>query len=427
MNIIFLTLVRISDIEDRGIYHDLMRKFRDEGHNVYIVTAVERRQGKGTSMVESNGVKILNVKTLNVQKTNIVEKGVGTLLIEKQFKSAILKYLGDVKFDLITYSTPPITFTNVVKYLKQKNPLALSYLQLKDIFPQNAVDMGMLNSSGFKVQGSRFIIDWAKFFLYKYFRRKEKALYDASDYIGCMSPANVAFLLKHNPSIDAKCVEVAPNSIELRKDDDVLNDIGQLNAARIYIRKKYNLPLDKPMFIYGGNLGKPQGIDYLVKCLDANKRRTDCFFVVVGSGTEYSRLEAWMSDVRCLKEDVCVKVMKGLPKEDYDMLVRSCDVGLIFLDHRFTIPNYPSRLLSYLENKMPVLCATDVNTDIGKIAEENGYGYWCESVKTEDFTALVDKILVSDRKVMGEKGYVFLKDNYLVDHTYNAIVNHVKS
>ena len=119
-----------------------------------------------------------------------------------------------------------------------------------------------------------------------------------------------------------------------------------------------------------------------------------------------------------------VKLMLRLPKEDYNMLVRYCDVGLIFLDHRFTIPNYPSRLLSYLENKMPVICATDVNTDIGKIAEENGYGYWCESVKHEDFTALVDKMLASDRKAMGEKGYEFLKENYLVEHTYNKIMSH---
>ena len=32
-----------------------------------------------------------------------------------------------------------------------------------------------------------------------------------------------------------------------------------------------------------------------------------------------------------------------------------------------------------LPRLMPVLCATDPNTDIGTIAEENGYGYWCES------------------------------------------------
>lgn len=422
MNVVFFTLVRISDIEERGIYQDLMRKFRDEGHQVYIVTAAERRLEQETSLVDSHGVKILNVKTLNVQKTNIVEKGIGTLLIERQFKAAIKKYLGGVKFDLITYSTPPITFTNVVKYLKQQNPQAVSYLQLKDIFPQNAVDIGMMSTTGIKG------------LLYKFFRRKEKKLYAFSDYIGCMSPANVEFVLKHNPEIDAKRVEVAPNSLELK--DYSLQD-GQEEAERYYIRKKYNLPTDKPIFIYGGNLGKPQGIDYLIKCLDANKDRTDCHFVVVGTGTELPKLQEWYDGLRLtaygLKANTNstnhtnVTVMKGLPKEDYDMLVKYCDVGLIFLDHRFTIPNYPSRLLSYLEYKMPVVCATDVNTDIGRIAEENGYGYWCESVKPEDFTALVDKMLASDRKALGEKGYEFLKENYTVENTYNAIMKHIKN
>lgn len=417
MNIIFLTLARIADIEERGIYQDLMRKFRDEGHNVYIVTPCERRLGLQTSLTENKGVHILNVKTLNVQKTNIIEKGIGTLLIESQFKCAIKKYLGDVKFDLITYSTPPITFTNVVKYLKMRNPHALSYLQLKDIFPQNAVDLDMVKGSWSKVHG---LVDFGKYLLFKYFRKKEKALYEVSDYIGCMSLANVQFVLDHNPEVETSRVEVAPNSIEL---DNSIVDPEQEESERVYIRKKYNLPINRPIFIYGGNLGKPQGIDFLIKCLDAVKNRLDCYFVVVGSGTEKYKLDDWY-DRQNHSDCLAVKVMSSLPKEDYDMLVKYCDVGLIFLDHRFTIPNYPSRLLSYLEYKMPVICATDVNTDIGKIAEDNGYGFWCESVKPEDFTALVDKMLASDMKTMGERGYEFLKKNYLVEHTYHAIMKH---
>lgn len=411
--LIFLTMSREpANINSRGIYPDLLRKFRDEGFDVYIVMPHERSLGKPTELRDENGVHILGVKTLNLQKTSIIEKGIGQILVESQYKSAIKKYLNDVKFDLILYSTPPITFPKVIAYLKKQTPKAITYLLLKDIFPQNAVDLGMMSKTGVKGQ------------LYKFFRNKERSMYELSDYIGCMSPANVDFLLKHNPEIDDKRVEVAPNSIDLAYGLQLnsLEDEGQQKAARYYIWKKYDLPLDKPIFIYGGNLGKPQGIDYLVKCLDANKNRTDCYFVVVGSGTEYPRLEAWYN----ANLNLNVKVMKGLPKADYDLLVRSCDVGLIFLDHRFTIPNYPSRLLSYLEYKMPVLCATDVNTDIGKIAEENGYGYWCESVKPEDFTALVDKILTSDRKAMGERGYEFLKQNYLVEHTYNAIMRHLK-
>lgn len=119
-----------------------------------------------------------------------------------------------------------------------------------------------------------------------------------------------------------------------------------------------------------------------------------------------------------------VSLFTRLPKEDYDMLVCSCDVGLIFLDYRFTIPNYPSRLLSYLENKMPIIACTDKNCDTGTIAEEFGYGLYCPSNNVELFTSCISKILSMDIKMMGEKGYLFLKKNYLVEHTYNTIIRH---
>lgn len=438
-NLIFLTMSRsTASINSRGIYPDLLRQFRAEGWNVYIVMPHERSLGKPTELNEEDGVHILGVRTLNLQKTNVVEKGLGQLLVEKQFKRAIKKYLGDVTFDLILYSTPPITFPKVIEYLRKKNPAAKSYLLLKDIFPQNAVDMGMLQ--GMQVQGSKFKVEswigFGKYQLYKMFRRKEKRLYALSDYIGCMSPANVQYVIEHNTEVDPKKVEVAPNSIEApcppkgenfeneSEDDKVLRE----NNERYHIREKYDLPVDKPIFIYGGNLGKPQGIPFLVECLEANTHRDDCHFVVVGNGTEFHYLESRITQMkeRAQKEQMPfnVSLMKGLPKEDYDQLVRACDVGLIFLDHRFTIPNYPSRLLSYLENKMPVLCATDPNTDMGRIAEENGYGYWCESNSVEAFTALVDKMLTSDRKEMGERGYEFLKNNYLVGNTYHTIMAH---
>lgn len=415
MKLIFLTLARMEGIESRGIYSDLMRKFRDEGHSVYIVTPSERKCGKKTQLLEVDGVHILRVRTLNIQKTNIIEKGLGTLLIEWQYKRAIKKHLKGVKFDLITYSTPPITLTNVVKYLKRENPEAISYLQLKDIFPQNAVDVGMFPEDSF---------------IHRYFRRKEIQLYKNSDYIGCMSPANVEFVRQHNPYYPEDHVEVAPNSIELSHTEEIHR---QAQDDKETIRIKYGLPTDIPIFIYGGNLGKPQGIDFLIKCLDSNKSRDDCFFLIIGSGTEYPKLEKWYEDndnkSKYRKERFHVKVMKSLPKEDYDRLVRACEVGLIFLDHRFTIPNYPSRLLSYLENKMPVICATDVNTDIGRIAEENGYGYWCESKNTIDFTVLVNKFMAHPERIreMGERGYEFLKQNYLVEHTYQAIMKHLPS
>lgn len=405
MNILFLTMSSgFANIEARGIYTDLMRKFRDEGHEVYIIHPNERRNGRPTEVKTEGRIHCLGVRTLNVTKTNVVEKGIGQLMLESQFKRALKKFFSNVKFDIILYSTPPITFNKVIEYAKKASDgKAMTYLLLKDIFPQNAVDMGMLSKTGVKSG------------LYKMFRRKEEELYRLSDFIGCMSPANVRYVLKHNPEVSADKVEIAPNSVDLAISEVV--DEGESVA----ILTKYGLPTDKPIFIYGGNLGIPQGIPFLLECMEANADREDCHFVVVGSGTYYQRLADWYKE----RKPKAVTVMKGLPKADYDKLVRACQVGLIFLDYRFTIPNYPSRLLSYLENKMPVIACTDSNCDTGFIAEENNFGIYAPSNDVKAFTSAVDRMLMADIKAMGERGHQFLKDNYLVEHTYKAIMKHL--
>ncbi len=400
MNILYLTMSRIESIATRGISPNLLCYIRDQGHNIYMVSPRERSLGRPTGMMAVDGIHILGVRTLNLQKTNVIEKGLGQLLVEYQYRNAIRRYLKDIHFDLILYSTPPITFSAAIQYAQRRNPNAKTYLLLKDIFPQNAVDIGMMSKTGIKG------------ILYRYFRKKEKYLYSISDNIGCMSPANVEYLLSHNPEIQRDKVEVAPNSIQL---------VEAPKVNKVEIRNKYGLPVDRPLFIYGGNLGKPQGIPFLIDCLDSNANRTDCHFVVIGNGTEFSKFQKWYLETK----PASVTLMNRLPKDEYDRLVASCDVGMIFLDHRFTIPNFPSRLLPYLENRMPIIAATDPNSDTGKIAEKNGYGYWCESDSVEAFTSILNKMITSNIHEMGEVGYRFLCENYLVQNTYNAIIKHL--
>lgn len=410
MKVAFLTLVGINNIEDRGIYSDLLREFRDRGHDVYIICPFERRENRKTELLEDKGAHILGVRTLNVQKINIIEKGLGTVLLEYQYKNAIRKYLKDIKFDLIMFSTPPITLVGAVRYLKRLSTNSVTYLLLKDIFPQNAVDINMMKKDSL---------------LYKYFRSKEINLYNIADYIGCMSPANVKFLLENNKWLDPVKVEVCPNSVQptaLPFKNEKKTEINSYDSQRKALLTQYGIPTDKPIFIYGGNLGKPQGIEFLIRCMDTNVGRKDCHFVIVGNGTEYSKIEAWYN----AHLGGSVTLLQRLPKEDYDLLLEYCQVGLIFLDHRFLIPNFPSRLLSYLEYAMPVICATDPNCDMGSVVEQNGFGFFCESNDVTAFTLCVNKMINSDIKVMGRKGYDFFLSNYTVENSYNIIMNHFK-
>lgn len=250
--------------------------------------------------------------------------------------------------------------------------------------------------------------------LYKFFRNKEKKLYYISDKIGCMSQANVDYIIKHNPEVAPNKVEVCPNSIEVI--DKSVDD-----ETRIAIRTKYGIPIDKKVFVYGGNLGKPQGIPFLIKCLQKCKDIGDVIFLVVGDGTEYGLLENYVNK-SCQKN---LKLMKRLPKEEYDIMVAACDVGMIFLDYRFTIPNFPSRLLAYMQAKLPVLAVTDSNTDIGKVIVNGGFGWWCESNDSDNFVNALESALKSDFATVKDKEFKYLLDYYSVETAYQTIMNHI--
>lgn len=390
MNILFLSLERYWSITEHKLYTDLLRKFIEGGHKVYSLSPVERREHKKGGVIKEGNSTIIKVNIGNIQKTNIVEKGISTLLIERQYLTAIRKHLNHVKFDLVLYPTPPITFVNVVEYIKKRDG-AYAYLMLKDIFPQNAVDIGMMTKDGIKG------------LLYKYFRNKEKKLYAVSDKIGCMSQANVDYVLRHNAEVSSDKVEICPNCIEVQ--DFQLSDV-----EKIKMREKYGIPIDKKVFVYGGNLGRPQGIPFIIECLKLCKN-DDAYFLIVGDGTEFGKLDNYVKTERPSN----VKLMKRLPKDDYDRMIAACDVGLIFLDHSFTIPNFPSRLLAYMQAGLPVIAATDPNTDIGKVITEGGFGWWCESNNVETFEKIIDESIKSDLSEMGELAFSNLKRNWHVE------------
>jgi len=398
MNILFLSIGNLKNLSQKGLYPDLVRQFRSKGHEVYVVCANERRNAKETQLTKESDIHVLRVKTGNLTRVNLLEKGISTLLVETQFKAAIRKFFGRVCFDLVLYSTPPITFCNVIDYIRKRDG-AKSYLLLKDIFPQNAVDIGMMKKSG------------PTAVLYKYFRAKEKKLYAISDRIGCMSQANVDYVLQHNPEVDPGKVELCPNSIEVE-------DMSVDATVRKEIREKYEIPLDKKVFIYGGNLGKPQGIDFVLRCLEKLTAHDNAYFLIVGDGTEFKKLEAWFRE----HKPGNMKLLKKIVKADYDRLAAACDVGLIFLDHRFTIPNFPSRLLSHMQAKQPVLACTDPNTDVGQVITGGGFGWWCESNDPDGFASKVNEACKADLTPMGEKGFAYLEDHYSVAKTSEQIL-----
>lgn len=403
MNILFLTLANMEDINQRSIYKDLVRELSNHDVNIYVVSPRQKRTQLPTDTIKIRNINIIRVKTGNLTSTNsLIEKGLSTIMIEYQYLNAIKKYFKDIKFDMVMYSTPPITFNKIIKYYK-KNHNSLSYLILKDIFPQNAIDIGLMKENSI---------------IHKIFRKKETELYNQSDIIGCMSQGNMDYVLKHNNYINPNKVEVFPNAIK------PIKRINKRKKNRS-ILKKYNISEQDTLFIYGGNLGKPQGINFLLKVVDQFEQIKNGHLLIIGSGTEYSKIESHIE----LKEPVNVGLYNKLPKEEYDQLVNSADVGLIFLDKRFTIPNFPSRLTSYMENSLPILAATDKNTDLRDVLYESKSGFWSESEEQNvgKFIKYAQKLAKNPdlRSNMGNNGRKYLEENYDINKTVNILLNHI--
>jgi glycosyltransferase involved in cell wall biosynthesis len=231
-----------------------------------------------------------------------------------------------------------------------------------------------------------------------------------------MSNANVNYLLDNNPSLNKNNIEVNPNSIYIDEEDQIKNIESNLF-------NRITLPEDKTIFIYGGNLGKPQGINFLLEVIIESQINPKGFFIIVGSGTEFKYVEKWFNDIN----PVNAILLSELNQKEYNLLLSKCHVGLVFLHPNFTIPNYPSRILNYMENSLPILFATDKYTDVGSDAENYKYGFWCENGDLIKFVSFVNYCIDNKQVLesMGKNGFERLKNEFNVDNSYQLICKRV--
>ncbi len=396
MKIIYLALGYPDIKKTTNLYTDLISEFHKNGNEILVVAPTLERDKIGIK--KEGGIDVLRVKSLKLFNTNLLVKGLANILLPFHYKKALKKHVKDFDFDLILMPTPPITLVKVIEWLRKKTN-AKTYLILRDIFPQNAIDLKMMKENGL---------------IHKFFRKKELKLYAACDEVGCMSKANVDYVIKHNPKMDHSKLHILPNweNLPTYKEVDDNNEI----------KKNYGIE-NKLVIIFGGNIGKPQRMENIIKlakeCIDIK----DMVFFIIGSGSERANLENMIASEN-LKN---VILRNQIPRSDYNKLLQIADIGLISLNQDFTIPNFPSKVLSYFSLKIPVLASIDVNTDFGEFIENINAGIWSEAgdvilLKNNLMKLYNDKNL---RKEMGQNGHDYMKENLLPSDAYSIIISHV--
>jgi len=380
------------------IYTDLAEVLHESGHEITVAVSEQAKNKKVTEIKLERGFKVLRIATGNYYDVGLIEKGITTLRIPILMKKGISKYLGDCEFDMILFEAPPVTNAGLVAWAKKKFNCP-AYLMLKDIFPQNAVDIGIMKNKGL---------------IYRYFTVKERKLYETADYIGCMSKANIEYIIRNNPCLDPNKVELFPNTKKI---------VSEIPDIKGEMRKRYNIPENSCVFLFGGNMGKPQYVELLCEAVKSCKNNNNIFFLFVGRGTERYKIEHTIKEFH-IKNAL---VIENLPRDEYEQITRECDVGLVILDPRFTIPNYPSRILSYMEYAKPVLAATDKVSDIKELISEADCGEWVWSGDTEGFIEKIKEMATSnDLSVKGYNGRKYLEKHFRIEDSVEILVNKIK-
>lgn len=398
MNILYIASIFPTPKEGENLYTDLASELVENGHRVTVIVSEEKRKIDDTKVCMERNFNVIRVRTGNLYEIGSVEKAISFITLQSKMKNAINKYLSDEKFDMIVFMSPPVTMYGVVNFAMKKYN-CFSYLMQKDIFPQNAVDLKIMT----KYNPA-----------YWYFRHKERELYKISTVIGCMSEKNKEYLLNHNKYLDCEKLQIFPNTTKLNREEEYIDDARQ-------IKRRYSIPENRVIITYGGNFGKPQGIDFLIQILDVYKDNENVEFLLVGKGTEKEKLYRYIKE----KNIENVKLINFLNSEEFSKILKISDIGLVLLDYRFTIPNIPSKTLTYFKNRVPIMAATDNNTDFKQMLEDSGSGLWCESNDVYSFKEKLDFLIANKkvRKEMGENGRLFLEKNLTTEVSVKILEN----
>lgn len=375
------------------MYTTLVEEFVNNGHDVVVIAP-----GKGNTGVNiEKNIPVLRVKTLPIKNVSNIRKGISNLLLPHQYQRALNKYYKNQSFDLIITPTPPITLKTVALKLKKKYNSKV-YLILRDIFPQNAVDLGFMKKEGL---------------IHRYFRKQEKELYDLADYIGCMSQGNIDYVISHNPSLETEKLH------ELKNFQKVFTHVP-LNKEKV--KQKYQLK-DKFVIVFGGNMGIPQQLENVLYLAGQASVYNDVVFLLLGEGVQMNNIARLAKERNLLN----IKVHKTIPKDEYQQLISACDIGLISLNQNFTIPNIPSKSLDYFNVGIPVLASLDRATDFGDILDQHHLGLWSFADTPEGLfenfkTLYLDHNLRQDLGKNGKKYFV----KYLIPEiAYNTIMEKI--
>lgn len=396
MNILFLFCYLPELGTDSILFTQLINEFKNNGHRVFV--SAKGRDINKTGVVTENGIPVLRIKSHEFTGVSSnVKKALAYQEYALKQRNYTKKFFKNEKIDLIISHSLPPELGYIVSGLKRhfKCPF---YLIQTDFIWQDAVAFGYFRKNNP---------------IALYYRFWENKMFKEADFIGCPTKGNVDFIKQYYPKIEDKRFDFLPfwaNEITVQHNPGLKEQMGLK---------------DKFVVVYGGSVGAAQRIEHIVELAEACREYKDIVFVILGKGAYLDVIKGMVND----KGLSNVEFKAFLPQDQYMAFLASCNVGLIILNEKMATPNFPSKSLSYLNMKVPILAALDHTTDFGEYLEENKAGLWGYS---DDIPTLKERLLSyynskELREQVKENGYRLFKDELTTARAYERIINKVKN
>jgi len=374
------------------LMYDLGQDLLLKGHEVSIITVCEDIDEK-IQISNEDGVNVVRVKSGKIDGANRYIRALNEIRLSSSIWKNGKDFFNNNTCELVIWYSPSIFFGSLIKKIKEKNN-CFSYLILRDIFPQWALDTGILK----------------KGIIFNFFKKVEIVQYDNADIIGVQSPDNLTYF-KNNNLYDKYKIEVLYNWTSLVNTENLKTDF----------RLKLGLQ-NKVVFFYGGNIGQAQDLQNIIRLASRIQNETSAHFLIVGDGTESIKLKKIISELQ-LKN---ISILKSVDQSTYFAMLSEFDVGLISLEKNFRTSNFPGKMLGYMQYSKPILASINPGNDLKKILLDNNAGL--VSINGDDDLLVKNCLYLIQnpdaRNTIGNNGYNLLKNIFSVNNASSQILGH---
>ena len=123
--------------------------------------------------------------------------------------------------------------------------------------------------------------------------------------------------------------------------------------------------------IYAGNIGRFQNLDFFIQALEMSKLNKKIQLLIMGDGLNKKKLQD-----RLLNKKLGVKFLDYKSPIVAKKIIKQADLGIVTLYDNLYKYSYPSKVMTYLQQGVPLLSLVEKNSELIEDMLSLNYGFW---------------------------------------------------